>query len=345
MLEFSIKESIVVFHATVIIRVNLKKIITLKGTRMSEKKQSKIRTNDRISRRGMLRMIAGTGAGGAAALALGSCATGDGHLKQAATKGRINHSVAYWCFAEYWDLDKTCQIARQLGCKSIELVGPNDFATLKKYGLVCALAPNGMPDPPFVKGFNNPRYHNMIIAKTREAIDACAEYNFPSVIAFTGFREGIPDDVGARNCVTGLKKIIGYAERKKINLCLEILNSRVAVEMKGHPGYQGDHTDYCVEIIKKVGSPRMKLLFDIYHVQIMDGDVISRIQQYKEYIGHYHTAGNPGRGELDDKQEINYPPIMKEIVKTGYSGYVGHEFVPTRNPLEGLTEAVTICDV
>ena len=293
----------------------------------------------------MLRMVAGTSAAGAATFTIGSCAAGEGHLRTAATKGRINHSMASWCFAQYWDLDKMCQVARQLGCKSVELVGPNDFATLKKYGLVCALAPNGTPDPPFVKGFNNPKYHDMIITKTREAIDACSEYNFPNVIAFTGFREDIPDDIGAKNCVTGLKKIIGHAERKKVNLCMEILNSRVDIEMKGHPGYQGDHTDYCMDIIKQVGSPNMKLLFDIYHVQVMDGDIISRIRQYKDYIGHYHTAGNPGRGELDDKQEINYPAIMKEIVKTGYHGYVGHEFVPTRNPFKSLSEAVTLCDV
>ncbi|MHC4745146.1 MAG: hydroxypyruvate isomerase family protein [Planctomycetota bacterium] len=309
---------------------------------MSKKNRPNIHKHNHISRRNMLQMVAGTGA---AALMLGSCSTGDMRAGRAATKGRINHSVAHWCFAKYWDLEKTCQITRQLGCKSVELVGPNDFPTLKKHGLVCAIAPNGMPDPPFVKGFNNPKYHDMVIAKTRESIDACAEYKFPNVIAFTGFREDIPDDVGAKNCVNGLKKIIGYAERKKVNLCLEILNSRVDIEMKGHPGYQGDHTDYCMEIIKQVGSSRMKLLFDIYHVQIMDGDVISRIQQYKDYIGHYHTAGNPGRGELDDKQEINYPPIMKEIVKTGYAGYVGHEFVPTRDPLKGLTEAVLLCDV
>lgn len=309
---------------------------------MSENNNPTIRTTDRIDRRSMLRMAAGTGV---AALAFGSCASIDGHLKPAASKGRINHSVAYWCFAEHWDLEKTCQITKQLGGKSIELVGPKDFPTLKKYGLTCALAPNGMPDPPFVKGFNNPEYHDMIVAKTRETIDACADYNFPSVIAFTGFREDIPDDVGAENCVAGLKKIIGYAEKKKVNICLEILNSRVAVEMKGHPGYQGDHADYCIDIIRKVGSPRMKLLFDIYHVQIMDGDVISRIRQHADYIGHYHTAGNPGRGELDDKQEINFPPIMKEIVKTGYKGYVGHEFIPTRDPLEGLTEAIALCDV
>jgi len=312
---------------------------------MGNKKQSTNRINKRISRRDMLKLAAKTGAAGAAVLSVGSCATGQGHLKLAATKGHINHSIAHWCFAEYWDLDKMCQVAGQLGCKSIELVGPSDFATLKKYGLVCALAPNGTPDPPFVKGFNNPKYHDMIIAKTRETIDACSEYNFPNVIAFTGFREDIPDDVGAKNCVTGLKKIIGHAERKKVNLCLEILNSRVDIEMKGHPGYQGDHTDYCMDIIKRVGSPNMKLLFDIYHVQVMDGDVISRIRQYKDYIGHYHTAGNPGRGELDDNQEINYPAIMKEIVKTGYRGYVGHEFVPTRDPLKSLAEAVALCDV
>lgn len=289
----------------------------------------------------MIKMVAGTSA---AAMALGSCASTQEHRKPAA-RGRINQSIAYWCFAEYWNLDKMCEVAKALGCKSIELVGPSDFSTLRRHGLVCALAPNGMPDPPFVKGFNNPKYHDMVIAATRETIDACAEYKFPSVIAFTGFREDIPDEQGAENCVTGLKKIIGHAEKKKVNLCLEILNSRVAEEMKGHPGYQGDHTDYCMEIIRKVGSPRMKLLFDIYHVQIMDGDVISRIRQYKEYVGHYHTAGCPGRNEIGNTQEINYRPIMEEIARTGYTGYVGQEFIPTGDPLKSLTEAVRLCDV
>ena len=312
---------------------------------MNSGNQSYGHGSNAISRRSTLRIAAGTGLGGAAALMLGSCATGEKLDKPVAAKGRINHSIAQWCFAKYWDIEQMCRIARQLGCKSIELVGPSEFATLKKHGLVCALAPNGTPDPPFVKGFNNPAYHDMIIAATRETIDACAEYNFPSVIAFTGFRENIPDDVGMRNCVAGLKKIVGYAEKKKVNLCLEILNSRVDVEMKGHPGYQGDHTDYCIEIIRRVGSPRMKLLFDIYHAQVMDGDIISRIRQYKDYIGHYHTAGNPGRNELDDRQEINYRAIMKEIVKTGYKGYVGHEFIPTRDALQSLKEAIALCDV
>jgi hydroxypyruvate isomerase len=298
-------------------------------------------TGNNITRRSMMQMVGA----GAAALTLGSCSSLNRTGGKAATKGRINQSIVHWCFAGHWDLEKMCQIANQLGCKSIELINPEHWPTLKKYNLTCAIANSGMPDPPFVRGFNNPRYHDECIANLKKAIDACAEYNFPSVITFTGFREDIPDDVGAKNCVDGLKKVIGYAEQKKVNVCLEILNSRVDVEMKGHPGYQGDHTDYCIDIIKKVGSPRMKLLFDIYHVQIMDGDVISRIRQYKDYIGHYHTAGNPGRNELDDTQEINYPAIMKEIAKTGYKGYVGQEFIPTRDALQGLREAVALCDV
>lgn len=288
----------------------------------------------------MIKMVAGA----SAAATLGACASTQGPRKTA-SRGRINHSIAHWCFAEYWNLDKMCEVAKALGCKSIELVGPNDFPTLKRHGLVCALAPNGTPDPPFVKGLNNPKYHDMIVTKTREMIDACSEYGFPNVIAFTGEREDIPDDAGAENCVAGLRKMVGHAERKKVNICLEMLNSRVAENMKGHPGYQGDHVDYCMEIVKKVGSPRVKLLFDIFHVQIMDGDIISRIRQYKDYIGHYHTAGCPGRNEIGDRQEINYRPIMEEIAKTGYTGYVGHEFIPTGDPLKGLTEAVRICDV
>ena len=295
----------------------------------------------RISRRGMLRAAAGAGAFGCAAMALSSCATMERNAGQAATKGRINQSIAYWCFEQYWDVERFCQVASQLGCKSIELIEPKYWPKLQEYGLVCALhSSHG-----FDKGMNNPKYQQMCLQKLRDSIDVCAQFGFPSVITFTGFREDIPDDVGLANCVNGYKKIIGYAEKKGVNLCLEILNSRVDIEMKGHPGYQGDHTDYCMEIVKQVGSPRMTLLFDIYHVQIMDGDVIRRIRQYKDRIGHYHTAGNPGRCEIDDKQEINYRAIMEEIARTGYTGYVGQEFIPTRDPLAGLEHAVALCDV
>jgi hydroxypyruvate isomerase len=258
-----------------------------------------------------------------------------------ARNGRVKQSLVHWCYQKYWKIDEMCQVAKRLGCVSVELVDPKDWPTLKKHGLVCAIAGSHW----FDKGMNNPAYQDMCIEKMRKAIDACAAHGFPNVITFTGFRENIPDDVGAKNCVAGFKKIIGYAENKKVNLCLEMLNSRVAEEMKGHPGYQGDHTDYCMEIIKAVGSPRMKLLFDIYHVQIMDGDIIQRIRRYAEYIAHVHTAGNPGRAELDDRQEIAYRPIMKALVDAGYTGYVGQEFIPTRDPLKGLQEAVALCDV
>jgi len=308
---------------------------------MSSIYRSNGREQHRISRRSVLRVAAQISAGSAIALALPSCSVTEKRAPRVVTKGRINQSICYWCFQKYWDLPTTCRIASQLGCKSVELVEPKDWPILKEHGLVCAIANSHG----FDKGMNNPAYQDMCLGKLRDAIDACAEHGFPSVITFTGFREDIPDDVGIKNCVTGYKKIVGYAEKKKVNLCLEILNSRIDVEMKGHPGYQGDHTDYCMEIVRQVGSPRMKLLFDIYHVQIMDGDIIRRIQQYKDYIGHYHTAGSPGRNEIDDSQEISYKPIMEEIARTGYTGYVGQEFIPTRDPLASLRQAVKLCDV
>jgi hydroxypyruvate isomerase len=200
----------------------------------------------------------------------------------------------------------------------------------------------------FTKGPFNPANHEMVETKLREGIDLAAKVNCKNVITFTGMRQpGISDEAGARNCVECWKRVIGYAEQKKINLCLEHLNSRDNTHpMKGHPGYFGDHVDFCVELIKQVGSPHMKLLFDIYHVQIMDGDVIRRIRQYKDYIGHYHTAGVPGRGELDDTQEINYPAVLRAIVETGYQGFVAQEFIPTwPDRLAALRHAAKVCDV
>lgn len=338
--DLIIKEPTIFIYAANVTRIDLR-LSYRKEIEMSEKSQSNEPMHKHISRRGMLQIAAKIGVTGAAALTLPSCAAVNKCAQRTITKGRINQSIVYWCFEKYWDIEKTCQIAKKLGCKSVELVEPKHWPILKKYGLVCAIAGSHG----FDKGMNNPRYHDICLQQLRDSIDACAEAGFPSIITFTGFREDIPDDVGIKNCINGYKKIIGYAEKKKVNLCLEILNSRVDIEMKGHPGYQGDHTDYCMEIVKQVGSPRMKLLFDIYHVQIMDGDIISRIQQDKDYIGHYHTAGNPGRNELDDKQEINYRPIMEQIARTGYTGYVGQEFIPTRDPLQGLAEAVALCDV
>ncbi|MEX2120678.1 MAG: TIM barrel protein [Pirellulales bacterium] len=292
----------------------------------------------RMTRRRLIGSAAGVAAGMAAGAAGLQAAAAEG---PAATKGRVKQSIVHWCFQEHWDIEATCRVAKELGCRSVELVDPKEWRTLKEYGLVCAIAGSHW----FDQGMNNPEYHEMCLDKIRRAIEASADGKCPNVITFTGFRENIPDDEGIRNCVLGYKKVVGYAEQKGVNLCLEMLNSRVAEEMKGHPGYQGDHTDYCMEIVKQVGSPRMKLLFDVYHVQIMDGDIISRVKQYAEYIGHVHTAGNPGRRELDDQQEIAYRPVMEALVEAGYQGYVGQEFIPTRDPLEGLREAVALCDV
>ena len=256
--------------------------------------------------------------------------------------GRLRQSLVHWCYKDHWpDVEQFCRNAKDLGCHSVELIPPEHWPVLKNHGLTCAIASSHG----FVKGFNNPKHWPECVDILTKRIDACADAGFPSVITFTGMREGIPDDVGARNCVEGYKKVVGYAESKKVTLCLEMLNSRVDATMKGHPGYQGDHTDYCVDIIKRVGSPRLKLLFDVYHVQIMDGDVIARLRQHKEYIGHVHTAGVPGRGELDEKQEINYPGVMRAIADAGIKAYVGQEFIPTRDPMEGLRQACEVCTV
>jgi hydroxypyruvate isomerase len=277
---------------------------------------------------------------------------------KAALKGNIKQSVVFWCFnsaGDKWSIDKTCEVARSLGCPSVELVGPSEWKTLKKHGLTCAIAPNGMPGAPYMKGFNNPKYHDEVITRTKKAIDDCADAGFPAVIAFTGYhwwnaddpKSGkISRDEGANACIKGLKKIAGHAEKHKVTICLEHLNTRDdSHPMKGHPGYQGDDLDWVAGILRKVASDRVKLLFDIYHVQIMHGDIIRRLEQNKDLLGHVHTAGNPGRGELDDRQEINFAPIMKKLIELRYPGYVGQEFIPTRDPLTGLRQAVKLCDV
>ena len=299
------------------------------------------------NRRGMLRSTALTAFFGMSALSKNLQAQEPSSAERTVKNGRIKQSIVYWCFEKYWDMGEAAKVATKLGCESIELIAPKFFPVLKQNGLMCAIGTVDMsPDAPFVKGFNNPKYREQVVKATTDAIDACADFGCKNVISFTGMREGIPDDVGADNCVEGYKQVVGHAEKKGVTICLEMLNSRVNTHpMKGHPGYQGDHTDYCIEIIKRVGSPNLKLLFDIYHVQIMDGDVISRIRQHRDYIGHVHTAGNPGRGELDNKQEINYPPIMEALLEIGYKGHVGQEFIPTRDPFAGLKQAVALCDV
>jgi hydroxypyruvate isomerase len=272
--------------------------------------------------------------------------------------GHIRQSLVYWCLNApdwNWDLDRICATAAALGCQSVELVPPELWSTLRKHGLQSALSFNGMPNPPFRKGVNNPRYHDEVMARTKEAIDQASGFGVPSVITFTGYKWRDAEDPesgeislaeGAANSVKALSELASYASTRNVTLCLEHLNTRDRSHpMKGHPGYQGDNLDYCADIVTQVHSPHLKLLFDIYHVQIMHGDVIRRLRQYFDIIGHVHTAGNPGRGELDDSQEINYPAVMRALRELGYKGYVGQEFIPVRDPLEGLVQAVSLCDV
>ena len=272
--------------------------------------------------------------------------------------GRIRQSLAYWCLnatSWQWDIERICQTAVTLGCPSVELAPPELWPVLQRHGLACAISLNGMPDPVFVKGLNNPRYHEEIIACTRPMIDRCAEFGVPNVIAFTGLKWNdaedpssgeIPLAAGAANTVKGLRELARYGASKGVTVCLEHLNTRdSSTPMHGHPGYQGDDIDYCAEIIREVDSPYAKLLFDVYHVAIMNGDVIRRLRQYRGLLGHIHVAGVPGRAELDDSQEVHYPGVMRTLVEIGYRGYVGQEFIPTRDPAQGLAEAVALCDV
>jgi hydroxypyruvate isomerase len=256
-------------------------------------------------------------------------------IETAATKGRINQAVSQWCYGS-WSLDELCQVCRKLGIKGIDLLDPAQFDTVKKHGLVVSL----VNSHPLTDGLADKKYHDVCLAKLREVIDAASAAGFPDVVSFSGNRRGIPDDVGVENAVEAIKKIAGYAEQKKVTIVLEYLNSKV-----NHKDYMFDRMAWGVEVCRRVGSERVKILYDIYHAQIMEGDIIRTIQTCKDYIGHYHTGGNPGRNEIDDTQELNYPAIMRAIAETGFKGYVAHEFVPKRDPLTSLTEAVRLCDV
>jgi len=294
----------------------------------------------KLNRRTAIKRVSGALALGAAAglPRLGGAKEEDVRYK--AKNGRINQSVIHWCFKPM-PVEELAAHAAGMGLKSVELVGPEYWPALKKLGLVCAITPSHG----FAKGFAHTEEHAECLAILRKRIDESAEAGFPNIITFSGFRRGISDEEGLKNMVAGLKQVVGQAERKKVTLCLEMLNSRVNIEMKGHPDYFCDKIEMAAEICKRVGSERMKILFDIYHVQIMEGDLITRIKEFHPYIGHYHTAGVPGRGELDETQEINYAPIMKAIVDTGYQGFVGQEFIPVRDKVASLNQAVRVCDV
>ena len=287
-----------------------------------------------LDRRSWLRTMAGAAAIGAA-WPIGR--TG----RAAELKGRINQSVCLWCYHGFMkrtdmDLDHFAAASAKLGLKSIELTTPDQWPTLRKHGLICAITPSHG----IANGINHVENHEECLAKIRKSIDDTAAAGFPNVIALSGNRAGMDDEEGLKNCVTALKKIAPYAEKQKITVCLELLNSI------DHQDYMADSTQWCVRLVEQVGSPRVKVLYDIYHAGMMKEDVLADIQNHHECWGHYHTGGLPGRNEIDDTQTLDYPKLMRAIADSGFTGYVGQEFVPKRpDALESLAQAVAICDV
>lgn len=267
-------------------------------------------------------------------------------------KGNINQVIAAWPFmaaGPKWQPEVFLQNASSLGVRGVELFPVEHWSMLKKYDLICAATKSHT----FIRGMNNKKHHPECFGILEKAMEATSAAGFPNVMTFTGLADTTDQKNGSkvsaaegmRNCIEGYKKMAKIAEQKKVTMVLEPLNSKVAENMKGHPGYQGDHIDYCMEIIKAVGSPSLKLLFDVYHIQIMDGNIIDHIKQYISYTGHVQVAGVPGRGEIGTQQEINYRAVMRTLLQEGYQGYVGHEWIPTADAMTGLKEAVEICDV
>ena len=258
--------------------------------------------------------------------------------------GRIRQSIMGWCFNPMptMELAKHC---KEIGLEAMEGIDAKHYPAVRELGLKISLVSGGHG---FRNGPCDPKNTETVINGIKKGIDLAADIGTKSVITFTGMKyKGMDPEKAADLCVETWKKVMPHAEKKGINLVLEHLNSRDdSHPMKGHPGYFGDDVDFCASLVNRVGSKNFKLLFDVYHVQVMNGDVIRRIKQYKDIIGHYHTAGCPGRGEIDDTQEINYPPILKAILETGYKGYLAQEFIPTwENPIDSLRHAAEVCDI
>ncbi|HWK56384.1 MAG TPA: TIM barrel protein [Parapedobacter sp.] len=304
---------------------------------MTNKIPSMKPTPQLFSRRSALKaMAAGTGAVMATDLFKHAAAA----EKAAAEplKGRINHSVCRWCYPSI-PLASLCEAAKEIGITAIDLVGPDEWAVLKQYGLHAAMSHGAGKG--ISQGFNDPTLHDELVASYENLIPQVAAAGYDQLICFSGNRRGLDDEEGILHCATGLKRLMGTAEQHGVTLVMELLNSKV-----DHPDYQCDHTAWGAALCDAVGSDRFKLLYDIYHMQIMEGDIIATIRKYHSYIAHYHTGGVPGRNEIDETQELHYPAIMSAIVETGFKGYVAQEFIPKQpEPLKSLAQAISICDV
>jgi hydroxypyruvate isomerase len=281
--------------------------------------------------------ILATGAMGAGALLSRNAAGAESD--RVVKKGRLKQSVSRWCYNSI-PMPEFCRAVKDMGLVGIDLLGEDEWQVVADHGLVCTMGSGGGGTIP--EGLNDPANHDGIVKGLEVLIPKAAKAGVPNVITFTGNRKpGIDEAAAHDNCVAGLARIAPIAEAEGVNVCVELLNSKV-----DHAGYQGDRTAFVVDVLKEVDSPRLKALYDAYHMQIMEGDLIRTIRENADYIGHYHTGGVPGRHELDDTQELNYPAICRAIVETGFDGYLAHEFVPTwDDPLAALRDAVDRCDV
>jgi hydroxypyruvate isomerase len=278
----------------------------------------------------------GTGVAGS----LGAEPARDLHARAGGAASAINQSVCRWCYGSL-TIDALAVAAKGMGLRSVELLEPEEFSAVTAHGLICAMtnAP-GDPKTRLTKGFNRVENHAWLVPLYTERIAQVSRAGFPNLICFSGSRGGLSDEEGLANCEQGLRQLTPIAERAGVTLCMELLNSKV-----DHHDYQCDHTAWGVRLVERVASPRFRLLYDIYHMQIMEGDVVRTIRDNHQHIAHYHTGGVPGRHEIDDSQELNYPAVMRAIRDTGFTGFVAQEFIPTRDPLTSLAEAVRLCTV
>lgn len=283
-------------------------------------------------------MLAGSAAIGAAGM-LSSFTAADKNEEIAdKLKGNIRHSVSHWCYSEL-TLDQLCVAAKEIGITGIDLCGPKDWPTLKKHGMWSPIC-NGA-EISLTEGFNDKKYHATLFKNYSEMIPKVAEAGYTNLICFSGSRRGMDDKTGMDNCIEGLKSLLPVAEKYKVVLAMELLNSKI-----DHKDYMCDHSAWGAELARRLGSENFKLLFDIYHMQINEGDIIRNIRDHFQYIAHFHTGGVPGRNEIDDTQELFYPAVMRAIRDLNFKGFVGQEFVPKqKDKLASLRKAIQICDV
>ena len=294
-------------------------------------------TMKETSRRKVLKnlLIGGSAVVAAPSLSFAAC-----EMKETATtlKGNINHSVCRWTF-DGLSVEELCVAVKKLGFAAIDLVGPDDWDTLKKHGVYSSMC-NGA-EISLTQGWNDKKFHPTLLKNYSEHIDLVANAGYKNLICFSGNRNGMDDETGLKNCTDGLKSLMSIAESRGVVLVMELLNSKV-----DHKDYMADRSAWGVELCKRIGSPNFKLLYDIYHMQVDEGDVISTIKNNHQYFAHYHTAGVPGRAEIDESQELYYPAIMKAIHATGFKGYVAQEFIPKqKDKLASLQQAIQICDI